>query len=375
MKLQGKNSIVTGAGRGIGKAIAEKFLKEGSRVLICDLVEARTRAAVEDLLQYGHVEGIAGDVTDPGFCGELVNQGWNTFGELHVLVNNAGTTQVMPFALIEEEDWDEIVGSNLKNLFLVTQEAARDMVARTSGSIVNIGSIAGHRLLDVPVHYATAKAAVSGFTISLAAEFRRYGIRVNSVIPGMLEAGIARNVPEKEYQEYIHYCAAGRPGRMDEVAELVDFLASDRASYINAQNSVSDGGLCRATVCAAAGGCAHRCVGGSWTGSPTLSPGSPSRGARPSRWRSTTSCSLSGARASSLRASCSSVVPSLPGGWQRRAPGLSAWPNWEASSALCLTVRPCWVTYCTRTNGSPSSATQGCQWNAALRPRTGPWPL
>ena len=115
--------------------------------------------------------------------------------------------------------------------------------ARRGGAIINIGSIAGQRLLEVPVHYATAKAGVSGFTISLAKELARYNIRVNSVIPGMLTEGVSRMVPEKEAQEYLQYCTAGRPGEPSEVADLVVFLASEKASYINAQNISIDGGF------------------------------------------------------------------------------------------------------------------------------------
>lgn len=150
---------------------------------------------------------------------------------------------MMPFALIEEEDWDAVMAANLKSMFLVTREVVRGMIARKSGVIVNIGSLAGHRLLEVPVHYATAKAGVSGFTLSLAKELARYNIRVNAVVPGLLEEGIGKMVPARELEEYVRYCSAGRPGRTNEVAEVVAFLASDRASYINAQNIFVDGGV------------------------------------------------------------------------------------------------------------------------------------
>lgn len=162
---------------------------------------------------------------------------------LDILVNNAGYTQVMPFALIEEEDWDRVIAANLKTMFLVTREAARGMVARRQGVIINIGSLAGHRLLEVPVHYATAKAGVVGFTLSLAKELARYNIRVNSVAPGLLDDGVGRMVPESHRAEYTRFCAAGRPGRPEEVAGLVLFLAGDKASYINAQSLCVDGGI------------------------------------------------------------------------------------------------------------------------------------
>jgi 3-oxoacyl-[acyl-carrier protein] reductase len=128
-------------------------------------------------------------------------------------------------------------------MFLVTREVVRGMIARKSGVIVNIGSLAGHRLLEVPVHYATAKAGVSGFTTSLAKELSRYNIRVNSVVPGLLSDGVGRMVPEKEVAEYVRYCSAGRPGTPDEVAEVVVFIASEKAQYINAQNIFVDGGI------------------------------------------------------------------------------------------------------------------------------------
>ena len=173
----------------------------------------------------------------------MVGQILEKFGDIHVLVNNAGATQIMPFALIEEEDWDSVLGANLKTMFLVTREVARNMVGRRSGVIVNIGSLAGHRLLEVPVHYATAKAGISGFTLALAKELARYGVRVNSVVPGLLEDGIGKMVPEKERGEYLNYCATGRPGKSSEVADVVAFLASDEASYVNAQNIFVDGGI------------------------------------------------------------------------------------------------------------------------------------
>ncbi|MCP5105456.1 MAG: SDR family oxidoreductase, partial [bacterium] len=165
------------------------------------------------------------------------------YGRIDILVNNAGITQVLPLPLIEEEDWDRAMAVNVKGMFLVTKEVVRRMIARKSGVILNIGSIAGLRLLEVPVHYATAKSAVLGFTISLAKELARYNIRVNATAPGMLDAGVGVNVPEKQYNEYLKYCTAGRPGKPEEVAHFAAFLCSDKAGYINAQNMVIDGGL------------------------------------------------------------------------------------------------------------------------------------
>jgi NAD(P)-dependent dehydrogenase (short-subunit alcohol dehydrogenase family) len=183
------------------------------------------------------------DLTDSGEVKQMVERVLETFGQIDVLVNNAGLTQVMPFALIEERDWDEILTANLKTMFLVTKEVIRSMIRRKTGVVINIGSLAGHRLLDVPVHYATAKAGVSGFTLALAKELSRYHIRVNEVVPGLLSKGVGSLVPEKEKAEYLRYCASGRPGEPEELAEVVAFLASDKAGYINAQSVFVDGGI------------------------------------------------------------------------------------------------------------------------------------
>lgn len=233
-------ALVTGGSGAVGGAIVRRFSQDGFKVAFT-FHHRQERA--EQLQKETGAFGFQGDLIDREQVTEMVRKVFETFGHIDVLVNNAGLTQVMPFALIEEEDWDQILTANLKTMFLVTKEVVRSMISRRRGVVINIGSLAGHRLLEVPVHYATAKAGVSGFTLSLAKELSRYNIRVNEVVPGLLSKGIGELVPEKERAEYLRYCAAGRPGEPEEVADLVAFLASEKARYINAQRVFVDGGI------------------------------------------------------------------------------------------------------------------------------------
>ncbi|MCX7048461.1 MAG: SDR family oxidoreductase [Candidatus Sumerlaeota bacterium] len=235
-----KTALITGGSGAVGGALVRRFLEDGYRVAFtflhntaaADALVCKTEAAAfhTDLTKRDQVEAMAHGVIE-------------RFGRIDILVNNAGRTQVMPFALIEEEDWDEVIASNLKSMYLVTHAVARDMIARKSGVIINIGSLAGHRMLDVPAHYAAAKAGVTGFTLALAKELSRYNIRVNEVVPGLLSDGVGLMAPEKETADYVKHCAAGRAGDPKEIAEVVAFLASEKASYINAQSIHVDGGI------------------------------------------------------------------------------------------------------------------------------------
>jgi NAD(P)-dependent dehydrogenase (short-subunit alcohol dehydrogenase family) len=235
-----KTALVTGGSGAVGSAIVRCLAGEGYGVAFTYMTN---KAAADALADGTGAMAIQADLTKSEQVRNAVRQVLERHERVDVLVNNAGFAQIMPFALIEEEDWDRVLSANLKTMFLVTHEVARGMMARKSGVIINIGSLAGHRLMEVPVHYAAAKAGVSGFTLALAKELCRYNIRVNSVVPGLLDAGVGKMVPEKELAEYVRYCAAGRPGRPEEIAQVVAFLASDKASYINAQSILVDGGV------------------------------------------------------------------------------------------------------------------------------------
>lgn len=243
--LKGRTAFVTGGTGAVGSAIVKVLAREGCAVAYSyhTDVEAARRLDADLLKADARVYSCQLDVLDGAQIAAAAERIEKDFGPVDILVNNAGVAQVMPFALIEEKDWDWLMDVNVKGIFLTTKAFIRGMIRRKRGSIVNMGSLAGMRLLEVPVHYATAKAAVVGFTLSLAREMSRYGIRVNAVVPGMLTDGVSANVPQKQQEEYKRFCTLSRAGKPEEVAEAVAFLASDRASYINAQALFIDGGI------------------------------------------------------------------------------------------------------------------------------------
>jgi NAD(P)-dependent dehydrogenase (short-subunit alcohol dehydrogenase family) len=245
MMLSGKVAFVTGGSGALGGAIVRVLAREGCRVAFSYKAHREPAEELQRTLTAAgsDVRCWPLDVLDGTAAARLCHTIESEMGPVDVLINNAGFAQVLPFAMIEEQDWDQMLDVNVKGLFLVTKAFARGLIRRKRGSIVNVGSLAGVRMLDVPVHYATAKSAVVGFTVALARELGRYSIRVNAVVPGMLSAGVSVTVPAKQQDEYKQYCALSRAGEPQEVAELAAFLASDRASYINGQAILVDGGI------------------------------------------------------------------------------------------------------------------------------------
>ncbi|MDR0737276.1 MAG: SDR family oxidoreductase [Zoogloeaceae bacterium] len=235
-----KSVFVTGGSGAVGSAIVRKMTDHGWRVAFCyNKREEQARALAAETGAFA----VQANLEDEASVVAMMEKLEAEFGVPDALVNNAGKTSVMPFALLDAADWDAAMSANLKSMFLVTHAVIRGMIRRRSGVIVNMSSIAGQRVLEVPVTYAASKAGVTGFTLALAREVACYGIRVNAISPGMLDDGVSANVPEKEKNEYLRYCLAGRLGACNEVADLVEFLCSDRASYINAQLIHINGGI------------------------------------------------------------------------------------------------------------------------------------
>jgi NAD(P)-dependent dehydrogenase (short-subunit alcohol dehydrogenase family) len=243
--LEGRIALVTGGARGLGRAIVRTLAREGARVAFNYVRSAREAdELVAELAERGaEAWAFPVSVLDQVGLKEMVRQIEAQAGVVDVLVNNAGVSQVAPFALLEEADWDLVMDVNVKGAFLTTQAVLRGMVRARRGRILNVSSLAGVKMLPAPVHYCAAKAALKGLTEGLAKEVGRYGITVNCLAPGVLDEGLSADIPPHKLDEYLRHCALGRVGTVAEVAELVAFLASDRNGYMNGATIVVDGAV------------------------------------------------------------------------------------------------------------------------------------
>jgi NAD(P)-dependent dehydrogenase (short-subunit alcohol dehydrogenase family) len=245
VRLDGKRALVTGGSRSLGRAIAVELARCGARVA---LTYKEDRAGAEETVAAiraagGEARACQVDVLSAPATAGLLKELDGAWGTTDILVNNAGVSQNLSLALLEEDDWDHVLDTNLKGAYLTARAAARGMIRRKAGVILNIGSLAGERILDAPIHYCSSKAGVRGLTQSLAKELARHNIRVLCLAPGLLEDGVGRNLPDHRLADYLAHCALGRVGTLEEVARLAAFLVSDGASYMTGETIVMDGGL------------------------------------------------------------------------------------------------------------------------------------
>ncbi|MEO7331113.1 MAG: SDR family oxidoreductase [Minicystis sp.] len=243
--LAGKRALITGGSRGLGRTLGRVFAAEGAKVAF---TYSRGEEAAREALAEIEAQGAAGrhfkvSVLDSEGTAAMIKVIEEDWGALDILVNNAGVTQNLPLALLEEEDFDHVMDINVKGTYLTSRAALRGMIRRKSGVILNMGSLAGMRALEAPIHYSTSKAALVGMTESMSKEVARHNIRVLCLAPGLLEDGVGRNLPEHRLVDYLRHCALGRVGTFDEVARFAAFLVSDRNSYMNGETIVMDGGV------------------------------------------------------------------------------------------------------------------------------------
>jgi 3-oxoacyl-[acyl-carrier protein] reductase len=243
MDMKGKTVIVSGSTRGIGKAIAERFCALGANVVISGTTEG-VHCLGESLREEGYnVTSVQADVSRPEGAQKLVDAALEAYGTVDVLVNNAGITRDKLLIRMEEGDWDAVLDTNLKGTFLLTKAAARVMMKKRTGSIVNITSVVGIAGNAGQSNYAASKAGIIGFTKSIAKELASRGINCNAIAPGFIETQMTGELPEAVKEAYLKSIPAGRYGTPSEVPDLTVFLASGQASYITGQVVQLDGGL------------------------------------------------------------------------------------------------------------------------------------
>ena len=243
--LKGKVVLITGASRGIGRAMARKFAQEGATVAFTYLSSVEKGQALEDELRAfgGQAKGYRSDASDHKAAEELVNQVVAEFEKLDVLVNNAGITKDGLLMRMTEEQWDTVITVNLKSVFNLTKAAIKPMMKAKSGSIINLTSVVGIRGNAGQANYAASKAGIIGFTKSVALELGSRNIRSNAIAPGFIETEMTGEINQKAVEEWKQLIPLKRGGQPDEVADCAVFLASDLSRYITGQVIQVDGGM------------------------------------------------------------------------------------------------------------------------------------
>jgi len=240
--LEGKVAIITGASRGIGKGIAQKFVEQGAKVAFSYLSSEEKAKALEAELGNGS-KGFKSDASDFNQAQELVDAVVAEFGTVDIVVNNAGITRDNLLMRMDEEAWDEVMTVNLKSCFNLTKAVMRTMLKARSGSIINMSSVVGVSGNAGQANYSASKAGILGLTKSVAQELGSRSIRCNAIAPGFIETEMTGALDEKMVEEWRAAIPLKRGGTPADVANLTLFLASDMSAYITGQVINVDGGM------------------------------------------------------------------------------------------------------------------------------------
>ncbi len=245
MRLQGKNALVTGGSRGIGKAIALELAKQGANVAInFTSNEAKALEVVNEIEKFGvQALSIKGNVTDITEVESMIETFNENFDTMDILVNNAGITKDNLLIRMKEEDWDGVMDVNLKGVFLTTKAVARKMMKQKKGKIINLSSVVGVMGNPGQGNYCASKAGVIGFTKSIAKELGGKNITVNAIAPGFIETDMTEVLSDKAKEAMLGSVPLKRAGKPEDVARLVSFLSSEDADYITGQVIHVDGGM------------------------------------------------------------------------------------------------------------------------------------
>lgn len=243
--LDGKVALVTGGSRGIGKGVALKLAEQGAKVVFTYMSSAEKAKAVEDELKaFGEdAKAYQSDAADYAAAEKLIADILNDFGQIDVVVNNAGITRDNLLMRMSEEQWDEIMKTNLKSVFNITKHVQRTMLKQRSGSIINMSSVVGVSGNAGQSNYAASKAGIIGFTKSIAQELGSRNIRCNAIAPGFIATEMTGELGEDTMKEWLKTVPLNRPGDPEDVANAVLFLASDLSAYVSGQTLNVCGGM------------------------------------------------------------------------------------------------------------------------------------
>ena len=244
--LKGKRAVVTGGARGIGRAIALAFAREGADICIVDIGDPEPATEALALLKEagsGNPSMLMGDVTDTDFVKEVGAYMKETYGGVDILVNNAGITDDGLILRMKPESFEKVVNINLNGAFYMLKELSTIMLKQREGRIVNLSSVSGVKGNAGQANYSASKAGLIGLTLSAAKELGGKGITVNAVAPGFIDTAMTKALSETQWENILKQIASGRAGAPEEVADLICFLCSDKAAYITGQVIAIDGGL------------------------------------------------------------------------------------------------------------------------------------
>jgi acetoacetyl-CoA reductase len=238
--LEGAVAVVTGASRGLGRAIAEELGRKGAKVVVN---YSRSKEPAEELVeQLSDAVAIQADVSDAEQAQRLIDESVEKFGRIDVLVNNAGINRDKTLKKLSIEDWDTVVQTDLNSAFYTVHAALPHMMEQGSGNIINMSSFVGEAGNIGQANYAAAKAGLLGFTKTAAQELARYGITVNAICPGFIETDMVANIPEEAREKLLKTVPLGRFGKPEEIARAVRYLVED-GDYITGQSLDINGGV------------------------------------------------------------------------------------------------------------------------------------